>query len=86
MLASVLSGELAKAPLYCYVTAMLMLNFSFLDAFGVFVDFYTQTYETNYSATVISMIGSLQVFVLYTCKPAVLVASVQRSQAPSSVL
>ncbi|KAJ7841477.1 major facilitator superfamily domain-containing protein [Mycena olivaceomarginata] len=36
-----------------------------VNGYGAFNDYYETTYLSNYSATVISMIGSIQVFILY---------------------
>ncbi|KAI0051405.1 MFS general substrate transporter [Auriscalpium vulgare] len=40
-------------------------TFGVVNAFGAFSDFYNRIYLTNYDSTIISMIGALQVFVLY---------------------
>ncbi|KAJ3860954.1 major facilitator superfamily domain-containing protein [Lentinula novae-zelandiae] len=40
-------------------------TFGFVNAFGAFSDYYNEQYLTNYSATLISMIGAVQVFILY---------------------
>ncbi|KAF9073358.1 major facilitator superfamily domain-containing protein [Rhodocollybia butyracea] len=40
-------------------------TFGFVNAFGAFADFYGEQYLRNYSATLISMIGAVQVFLLY---------------------
>lgn len=40
----------------------------FVNAFGAFSDYYNEQYLTNYSATLISMIGAVQVFILYLCE------------------
>ncbi|KAE9401044.1 MFS general substrate transporter [Gymnopus androsaceus JB14] len=40
-------------------------TFGFVNAFGAFADYYNEEYLTNYSPTIISMVGALQVFVLY---------------------
>ncbi|KAF8826232.1 hypothetical protein HHX47_DHR6000523 [Lentinula edodes] len=37
----------------------------FVNAFGAFSDYYNEQYLTSYSATLISMIGAVQVFILY---------------------
>lgn len=38
---------------------------SFVNGFGAFVDYYKRDYLSDYSPTLISMIGSVQVFVMY---------------------
>ncbi|KAJ3847906.1 major facilitator superfamily domain-containing protein [Lentinula lateritia] len=43
-------------------------TFGFVNAFGAFSDYYNEQYLTNYSATLISMIGAVQVFILYLCE------------------
>jgi hypothetical protein len=62
---------------YIWVSSRLPLNLStaltilidrLVNAFGVFIDFYKQEYLSDYSPTLISMIGSVQVFVLYIRK------------------
>ncbi|KAE9410229.1 MFS general substrate transporter [Gymnopus androsaceus JB14] len=40
-------------------------TFGFANGYGAFADFYNTEYLTNFSPTLISMIGALQVFVLY---------------------
>lgn len=40
----------------------------FVNAFGAFSDYYNEQYLTSYSATLISMIGAVQVFILYLCE------------------
>ncbi|KAJ7232820.1 major facilitator superfamily domain-containing protein [Mycena rebaudengoi] len=40
-------------------------TFGTANAFGAFNDYYTETYLSNYSATLISMIGSIQMFVIF---------------------
>ncbi|KIK56219.1 hypothetical protein GYMLUDRAFT_230316 [Collybiopsis luxurians FD-317 M1] len=40
-------------------------TFGMVNAYGAFADFYNEVYLTNYSATIISMIGALQVFLMY---------------------
>lgn len=40
-------------------------TFGMINGFGVFLDFYKREYLRNYSATVISLVGSVQVFILY---------------------
>ncbi|GAW01677.1 monocarboxylate permease-like protein [Lentinula edodes] len=40
-------------------------TFGFVNAFGAFSDYYNEQYLTSYSATLISMIGAVQVFILY---------------------
>lgn len=44
------------------------LYYRFVNAYGAFSDYYNKEYLTNYSATIISMIGALQVFILYLCE------------------
>ncbi|KAH7878782.1 major facilitator superfamily domain-containing protein [Lentinula edodes] len=43
-------------------------TFGFVNAFGAFSDYYNEQYLTSYSATLISMIGAVQVFILYLCE------------------
>ncbi|KAF5333942.1 hypothetical protein D9757_015483 [Collybiopsis confluens] len=38
---------------------------SFVNAYGAFADFYNEQYLTTYSPTLISMIGAVQIFILY---------------------
>jgi hypothetical protein len=38
-----------------------------VNGYGAFNDYYETTYLSNYSATVVSMIGSIQLFMLYIC-------------------
>ncbi|KAF5377386.1 hypothetical protein D9757_009705 [Collybiopsis confluens] len=40
-------------------------TFGMVNAYGAFADFYNEEYLTNYSATIISMVGAVQVFVMY---------------------
>ncbi|KAF9058668.1 major facilitator superfamily domain-containing protein [Rhodocollybia butyracea] len=40
-------------------------TFGFVNAFGAFADFYNEQYLTTYSANIISMIGAVQVFLLF---------------------
>ncbi|TFK64870.1 MFS general substrate transporter [Pluteus cervinus] len=40
-------------------------TFGIVNAFGAFNDFYKQIWLSNYSATLVSMIGAIQVFILY---------------------
>ncbi|KAF9049447.1 major facilitator superfamily domain-containing protein [Rhodocollybia butyracea] len=40
-------------------------TFGFANAFGAFADFYSASYLSDFSPTLISMIGALQIFVLY---------------------
>ncbi|KZT25426.1 MFS general substrate transporter [Neolentinus lepideus HHB14362 ss-1] len=40
-------------------------TFGVVNAYGAFSDFYKTKYLSNYSATLVSMIGAVQVFVLY---------------------
>ncbi|KIK56223.1 hypothetical protein GYMLUDRAFT_47255 [Collybiopsis luxurians FD-317 M1] len=40
-------------------------TFGFVNAYGAFSDFYNEEYLRNYSATLISMVGAIQVFILY---------------------
>ncbi|KDQ51282.1 hypothetical protein JAAARDRAFT_706557 [Jaapia argillacea MUCL 33604] len=40
-------------------------TFGIVGSFGAFSDFYHTTFLTNYSPTVVTMIGAMQVFVLY---------------------
>ncbi|KAG7086549.1 hypothetical protein E1B28_002498 [Marasmius oreades] len=40
-------------------------TFGLVNGYGGFADFYKQEYLSNYSPTLVSMIGALQVFVLY---------------------
>ncbi|KAJ6549590.1 major facilitator superfamily domain-containing protein [Mycena vulgaris] len=40
-------------------------TFGAVNGFGAFNDYYKTTYLSNYSATLISMIGSIQLFILY---------------------
>ncbi|KAA1469651.1 MFS general substrate transporter [Dentipellis sp. KUC8613] len=42
-------------------------TFGVVNAFGEFSSFYKTTYLSNYSATLVTMIGAVQVFVLYFC-------------------
>ncbi|TFY83889.1 hypothetical protein EWM64_g122 [Hericium alpestre] len=42
-------------------------TFGVVNAFGQFSSFYRSDYLSNYNATLISMIGAIQVFVLYFC-------------------
>ncbi|KAF9073364.1 major facilitator superfamily domain-containing protein [Rhodocollybia butyracea] len=46
-------------------TLISMSTFGFVNAFGAFADFYDEIYLKSYSATVIDMVGALQVFLLY---------------------
>ncbi|KAF9048047.1 MFS general substrate transporter [Hymenopellis radicata] len=46
-------------------TLVSLSTFGFVNGFGAFSDYYNEAYLTNYSATLISMIGALQVFLLY---------------------
>ncbi|KAE9401046.1 MFS general substrate transporter [Gymnopus androsaceus JB14] len=46
-------------------TLVALGTFGFVNAFGAFSDYYNEEYLTNYSPTIISMVGALQVFVLY---------------------
>jgi hypothetical protein len=54
----------SKPPLDLFLALTTVIN-RLVNAFGVFIDFYKQEYLSNYSPTLISMIGSVQVFVLY---------------------
>ncbi|KAJ7626115.1 major facilitator superfamily domain-containing protein [Roridomyces roridus] len=40
-------------------------TFGTVNGYGAFNDYYSDTYLTNYSATLISMIGAIQIFILY---------------------
>ncbi|KAJ7245359.1 major facilitator superfamily domain-containing protein [Mycena haematopus] len=40
-------------------------TFGLVNGYGAFNDYYETTYLSNYSATLISMIGSIQLFILY---------------------
>ncbi|KAL0580441.1 hypothetical protein V5O48_001594 [Marasmius crinis-equi] len=40
-------------------------TFGFVNAYGAFADFYKRDYLSSYSPTLVSMIGALQVFILY---------------------
>ncbi|KAK0187586.1 major facilitator superfamily domain-containing protein [Armillaria mellea] len=42
-----------------------LCTFGFVNGYGAFSDYYNETYLSDYSATLISMIGALQVFLLY---------------------
>ncbi|KAG7445510.1 MFS general substrate transporter [Guyanagaster necrorhizus] len=42
-----------------------LCTFGFVNAYGAFSDYYNETYLSDYSPTLISMIGALQVFLLY---------------------
>lgn len=46
----------------------MVWSIRFVNAFGAFSDYYNEQYLTNYSATLISMIGAVQVFILYLCE------------------
>ncbi|KAF5377409.1 hypothetical protein D9757_009696 [Collybiopsis confluens] len=50
------------------VTLVAFCTFGFANAYGAFSDYYNAVYLTDYSPTLISMIGALQVFVLYICQ------------------
>ncbi|KAJ7232821.1 major facilitator superfamily domain-containing protein [Mycena rebaudengoi] len=47
------------------VSLVSFATFGTVNAYGAFNDYYTETYLSNYSATLISMIGSIQLFVIY---------------------
>ncbi|KAJ7615662.1 major facilitator superfamily domain-containing protein [Mycena polygramma] len=42
-----------------------LATFGTVNGYGAFNDYYETTYLSNYSATVVSMIGSIQLFILY---------------------
>ncbi|KAF7348053.1 Monocarboxylate permease-like protein [Mycena sanguinolenta] len=44
-----------------------LATFGLVNGYGAFNDYYETTYLSNYSPTVISMIGSIQLFILYSC-------------------
>ncbi|KAJ6453179.1 major facilitator superfamily domain-containing protein [Mycena sanguinolenta] len=44
-----------------------LATFGLVNGYGAFNDYYETTYLSNYSPTVISMIGSIQLFILYAC-------------------
>ncbi|KAF5364618.1 hypothetical protein D9758_005638 [Tetrapyrgos nigripes] len=46
-------------------TLVSFATFGFVNGYGGFSDFYNTDYLSNYSPTVISMVGALQVFILY---------------------
>ena len=56
-----------KPPVNPFAALTIVID-RLVNAFGVFIDFYKQEYLSNYSPTLISMIGSVQVFVLYLRK------------------
>ncbi|KAF5377407.1 hypothetical protein D9757_009694 [Collybiopsis confluens] len=47
-------------------TLVAFSTFGFANGYGAFSDYYNAVYLTNYSPTLISMIGALQVFIVYT--------------------
>jgi hypothetical protein len=55
---------------------------SFINAFGAFADFYDEEYLKNYSATVISMVGAVQVFLLYICTSSTITCTVYERLEP----
>lgn len=47
-----------------------------MNGYGAFNDYYETTFLSHYSATLVSMIGSIQLFLLYTCERTVLQSAV----------
>ncbi|KAJ7133375.1 major facilitator superfamily domain-containing protein [Mycena epipterygia] len=47
------------------VSLVALATFGTVNAYGAFNDYYATTYLSNYSATLISMIGAIQLFMLY---------------------
>ncbi|KAJ7456715.1 major facilitator superfamily domain-containing protein [Mycena galericulata] len=58
-------GGLAAWLTILGVSLVAFATFGTVNGYGAFNDYYTTTYLSNYSATLISMIGAIQIFILY---------------------